>query len=150
MGSEALIKNLSKIIMEILQIYKVGIIRYMAKELVKEIGDRSREFYEFVLPPVDMYVEDGVLVIVIDMPGFEKKDIKLTLYKNILSIKAQRQETPKGEIVVKQRPNVVDKKILLPIHVKDDQEPVSSAKLSQGVLTIRIPMSQKGRQIAIE
>lgn len=122
----------------------------MAKEVVKEMGNKSREFYEFVLPPVDMYTEDGVLVIVVDMPGFEKKDIKLTLYKNILSIKAQKQEAQKGDVVVKQRPNIVDKKILLPIHVKEDQEPASSAKLTQGVLTIRIPISQTGKQIAIE
>ena len=49
----------------------------MAKEMMKEIGNKSREFYEFVLPPVDMYLEDEKLTIIIDMPGFEKKkDIK--------------------------------------------------------------------------
>jgi len=26
----------------------------MAKEVMREIGNKSREFYEFVLPPVDM------------------------------------------------------------------------------------------------
>ena len=28
----------------------MGIAQYMAKEMMKEIGNRSREFYEFVLP----------------------------------------------------------------------------------------------------
>ena len=27
----------------------------LVKEVIKEIGNKSREFYEFVLPPVDMY-----------------------------------------------------------------------------------------------
>ena len=36
----------------------MGVSRYVAKEIMKEIGNRSREFYEFVLPPVDIY-EDG-------------------------------------------------------------------------------------------
>ncbi len=73
----------------------MGIIRYMAKEMMREIGNKSREFYEFVLPPVDMYLEDNQLVVVIDLPGFDKKDIKLTLHKNILSVKAEKHEYPK-------------------------------------------------------
>jgi HSP20 family molecular chaperone IbpA len=45
---------------------------------------------------------------------------------------------------------MVDKKILLPAHIKEGEDAISSAKFSQGVLTIRIPISQKGKQISIE
>ena len=126
----------------------MGIVRYMANEMMKEIGNKSREFYEFVLPPVDMYLEDEQLAVIIDLPGFDKKDVKLTLHKNILSIKAEKTELQKGDMVCKQRPNMIDKKILLPVHVKEDA--ISSAKFSQGVLTVKIPISQKGKQISIE
>jgi HSP20 family molecular chaperone IbpA len=122
----------------------------MAKELMREIGNKSREFYEFVLPPVDMYLEDNQLVVVIDLPGFDKKDIKLTLHKNILSVKAEKHEPQKENIVCKQRPSIVDKKILLPAHIKEEEDTINSAKFAQGVLTIRIPISQKGKQISIE
>ncbi|HWP78744.1 MAG TPA: archaeal heat shock protein Hsp14 [Candidatus Nitrosotenuis sp.] len=128
----------------------MGIVRHLAKEMVKEMGNKSREFYEFVLPPVDMYVEGDSLTVIVDMPGFEKKDIKLTLYRNVLSIKAQKQEQQKGDIVCRQRPNMIDKKILLPVHVKEGEESVSSAKFVQGVLTIKIPIMQRGKQISIE
>lgn len=128
----------------------MGIVRHLAKEMVKEMGNKSREFYEFVLPPVDMYVDGDSLTVIVDMPGFEKKDIKLTLYKNVLSIKAQKQEQQKGDAVCRQRPNIIDKKILLPVHVKEDEESISSAKFVQGVLTIKIPIVQKGKQISIE
>jgi len=127
----------------------MGIVRYMAKEMMKEIGNKSREFYEFVLPPVDMYLEDNQLVVVIDLPGFDKKDIKLTLHKNILSVNAEKHESQRENMVCKQRPSMVDKKILLPAHIKEE-DAISSAKFAQGVLTIRIPVSQKGKQISIE
>jgi HSP20 family molecular chaperone IbpA len=121
----------------------------MAKEMMKEVGNKSREFYEFVLPPVDMYLEDNQLVVVIDLPGFDKKDIKLTLHNNILSVNAEKHESQKENMVCKQRPSMVDKKILLPAHVKEE-DAISSAKFAQGVLTVRIPISQKGKQISIE
>lgn len=146
----AVIKNLSRLLIKNAKLDIMGIVRYMVKEMIKEIGNKSREFYEFVLPPIDMYVDSDFLVVVIDLPGFEKKDIKLTLHRNILSIKAEKQEQQKGDVVCKQRPNIIDKKILLPIHVKEGEDAVSSAKFAQGVLTVKIPMAQKGKQIAIE
>jgi HSP20 family molecular chaperone IbpA len=96
-----------------------------------------------------MYLEDDQLVVVIDLPGFDKKDIKLTLHKNILSVKAEKQDIQKENMVCKQRPNMIDKKILLPAHIKEEDS-ISSAKFVQGVLTIKIPVSQKGKQISIE
>ena len=62
----------------------------LVKEVIKEIGNKSREFYEFVLPPIDMHLTDESLKIIIDVPGFSKKDIDLSLCGDILSIKAQK------------------------------------------------------------
>lgn len=128
----------------------MGIIRYMAKEMTKEIGNKSREFYEFVLPPVDMYLDEDSLIVVVDLPGFDKKDVKLTLHKNILSISAEKHDSQKDNAIYRQRPNMIDKKILLPIKVEEGKEGVSSAKFVQGVLTVKIPASHQGKQISIE
>ena len=49
----------------------MSVSRYVAKEIMKEIGNRSREFYEFVLPPVDIYEDGTELVIMVDLPGFQ-------------------------------------------------------------------------------
>ena len=62
----------------------------LMKEMIKEIGNKSREFYEFVLPPIDMHLNDENLKVVIDIPGFSKKDIELSLCGDILSIKAKK------------------------------------------------------------
>ena len=88
----------------------------LVKEVMKEIGNKSREFYEFVLPPIDMYLNEDNLKVVIDIPGFAKKDIELTLCGDILSIKAQKTIEKESEsLISNQRPNVIDKKIRLPI-----------------------------------
>ena len=130
----------------------MGLVRYMAKEMMREIGNKSREFYEFVLPPIDMEIHDDELTIIIDIPGFEKNDIKLSINRNILSINAEKKVSKEKKVstICNQRPNIIDKKIRLPINIKQGEEKVNSAKYSQGVLTISIPVTKRGKDISIE
>ncbi len=123
----------------------------LVKEVIKEIGNKSREFYEFVLPPIDMYLNSDSLKVVIDIPGFSKKDIKLTLCGDILSIQACKEDEKESEsLISKQRPNVIDKKVRLPIDIKQGEEKIDSAKYEDGVLTLVIPVTKKGKDISIE
>ena len=119
---------------------------------MKEIGNKSREFYEFVLPPVDMNLDDSKLTVIIDIPGFKKEEIKLTITENILSINAEKakNEKSKEEVICNQRPSIIDKKIRLPIYVKEGEERITSAKYSNGVLTLIFPVVKKGKDISIE
>ena len=130
----------------------MGLVKSMAKEMMKEIGNKSREFYEFVLPPVDMHLDENKLTLLIDLPGFEKKDLKLSLDENILSIQACKKtsDDENHNMICNQRPNIIDKKIRIPVDVKDEENAVSSAKYSQGVLTIIIPVQKHGKDIKIE
>ncbi len=127
----------------------MGLGHYMAKEVMREIGNKSREFYEFILPPVDMVLLNDNLVVTIDMPGFDKNDIKLRLHGNILSINANREDGEDGTAIWRQRPRTVDKKIRLPIQVKEDEDPGASAKYRDGVLTLTIP-TKTGKSITVE
>mgnify|MGYP000859658796 CR=1 FL=1 len=124
----------------------------LVKEVIKEIGNKSREFYEFVLPPMDMYLNDNNLKIVIDVPGFAKKDIELSLCGDILSINAKKitDEKESESLITNQRPNVIDKKIRLPIEIKQGEEKIESAKYENGILTLIIPVTKKGKDIPIE
>ena len=130
----------------------MGLARHMAKEVMREIGNKSREFYEFVLPPVDMHLDNNSLVLTVDVPGFKKEDIKLTIRGNILSINAEKKvnREKQDEVICNQRPNIIDKKIRLPIKIKEGEEKVNSAKYSDGVLTITIPTETTGKSISIE
>jgi HSP20 family molecular chaperone IbpA len=128
----------------------MGLIKSMTNEMMKEIGNKSREFYEFVLPPVDMHLDEDKLTLLVDIPGFERENIKLSLNGNILSIQACKEMSneKKHDIICNQRPNIIDKKMRLPIEPKE--ESIISAKYDQGVLTITIPVQKHGKDIAIE
>jgi|SRR5579875_570222 HSP20 family molecular chaperone IbpA len=115
--------------------------RYVTREVLREIGTRSREFYEFVLPPIDMVEDGNDLVVTIDLPGFAKKDINLRIVGNQLHVNAKRQQDENvGTVYFRHRPLTIDKKIFLPISAKDDEKVMGKATYDNGVLTVRIPI----------
>jgi HSP20 family molecular chaperone IbpA len=119
----------------------MGIGRYMAKELTRELDNRSREFYEFVMPAIDLVEDGNDLVVTIDLPGFAKKDINLRINGNVLAINAKReQEEALGTVHYRHRPAKVDKKILLPLSVKEEDKIVGKATYENGVVTLKIPI----------
>ena len=99
-----------------------------------------------------MYLNEKNLKIVIDIPGFTKEDIKLTLCGDILSIKAQKttDEKESETLILNQRPDKIDKKIRLPVDIKQGEEKIESAKYENGILTLIIPITKKGKDISIE
>ena len=117
--------------------YIMGLAHYMAKELMREIGDKSREFFEFVMPAIDMYEEGSELVVLIDLPGFSKQDISLRILGNVLSINARRQkegESSADTIYLQQRPLRINKKVQLPITVTEEDQVLGSATYTDQVL----------------
>ena len=128
----------------------MGLVKHVAKEFFKEVDDKSREFFEFVLPPIDLHEENDNLVVTVDIPGFVKNDIKVSMNGNVLSINAEKKDKKNGRTIMKQRPRVIDKKMRLPITVKEGEEKVNSAKYADGVLTIEIPITKKGKEISLD
>ena len=128
----------------------MGLVKHVAKEFFKEIDDKSREFFEFVLPPIDLHEENDNLIVTVDIPGFVKNDIKVSMNGNVLSINAEKKDVVNGRTIMKQRPRVIDKKMRLPITVKEGEEKVNSAKYVDGVLTIEIPITKKGKEISLD
>ena len=120
----------------------MGIGRYIARELAKELDGRSREFYEFVMPSIDIIEEGNDLVVTIDLPGFAKKDINLRIIGNILYITAKREQAePLGTVYYRHRPLKIDKRVLLPISFKEEEEKVEGkATYENGIVTLRIPI----------
>ena len=121
------------------------LIHYAARELSREIGKRSREFYEFVMPALDMYEDENGLVVKIDLPGFKREEIKISIEEDILSIRAKKiepQDESLGTILYKQRPVQIDKRIPLPISVKEGAKVTGIATYLDGVVTLKIPISK--------
>ena len=128
----------------------MGLVKHMAKEFFKEVDDKSREFFEFVLPPIDLHEENGNLIVTVDIPGFDKNDIRVTMNGIVLSINAEKKDDKNGRAIMNQRPRVIDKKMRLPITVKEGEEKVNSAKYYDGVLIIEIPITKKGKEISLD
>ncbi len=123
----------------------MGLGQYMAKEVMRELGNRSKEFYEFIMPAIDIVEDGNDLLIIIDLPGFAKKDIKLRIVEDILSINAKREpEENIGTVYYRQRPSVIEKKVRLPISVSDDEKVVGTANYVDGVVTLRVPIPMSG------
>ena len=121
----------------------MGFGQYMAKELIRELGNKSREFFEFVMPAIDMYEDGSDLVVLIDLPGFSKQDISLRILNNVLSISAKRQRdenTTTGTVYFQQRPIHINKKIPLPIKVTEEDQVLGSATYADGIVTLRVPI----------
>ena len=121
------------------------LIHYAARELSREIGRRSREFYEFVMPAIDMYEDENGLVIKIDLPGFKRDEIRISIEEDVLSIRAKRMEPQDerlGTVLYKQRPVQIDKRISLPISIKEGEKVTGMATYLDGVVTLKIPSSR--------
>jgi HSP20 family protein len=109
------------------------------------LSDVSREFYEYAMPAIDMFEnEDGnELIVKIDLPGYEKKDINLSIDEDILRIRAKREHAKKSRssyIYYKQRPLEIDKTVRLPISTEYGKKVVGGAVYVDGVITVRIPV----------
>ncbi len=116
----------------------MSIASYIMRELMREFSSRTREFYEFVMPPVDVYEDVSDLVIIADMPGFKKEDIRIRVTDNILSIKASREKVEAAGVTYwQQRPLRIDKKIPLPFKVSEEDV---RATYKDGLLELRIPL----------
>lgn len=82
------------------------------------------------------------LIVKIDLPGYEKKDINLSIDEDILH-RAKREQDDKsrtGSIYYKHRPLEIDKTIRLPISTEDGKKVVGAAVYVDGVITVRIPI----------
>jgi HSP20 family protein len=95
------------------------------------------------MPAIDIAEEGSDLVVTIDLPGFAKNDINLRITGNVLSISAKREQAEAlGTVYYRHRPAKIDKRIILPISVKEEEKVVGKATYENGVVTLRIPIPQ--------
>ena len=104
--------------------------------------------------PVDVLDRDDEYEVTVDLPGFEKEDVEVTLTDDTLRVSASREtetEEEGGDYVRRERQSEsVDRSVSLPEPV--DQDGVD-ATLSNGVLTVTLEKQVSGddaRTIDIE
>lgn len=103
-------------------------------------GGTTIEFYEFVLPPVDIREDPSGLTVLADVPGFGMEDISVRVRGDLLTIRAEKGEGgghEPGRAVSLQRPRRLDKTVRLPYPAGGEGR--CTATCAGGVLTVRIP-----------
>lgn len=114
----------------------------MSTEVLREFSATSRDVFELLFPPVDVFEDSSDLVVMLDMPGFDKNSIKTRLHESTLTVTAKREPPERdGMSYWDQRPLKVNKKIRLPINVNTQEEIEAKATYENGVLTIRLPVN---------
>jgi HSP20 family protein len=118
----------------------------IAREFVNGIDNYAREFYELIMPPVDMTEDEQDLIIRIDLAGFAKNEINISIMEDTLSIKAKRELKANTTTTYSMhRPTNIDRKIKLPLSPKDyeQEQVIGKATYVDGVVTLKIPLKNR-------
>ncbi len=102
-----------------------------------------------VAPRVDVYENDQEYLIVADLPGVKKEELKLDIDEDELKLEGARHAEAPGALVAGEcRPVDYRRKFVVPQGV--DREKID-AELSAGVLRLRLPKAEalRPRQIAV-
>ena len=91
----------------------------------------------------DIYEKGGKVNIELDVPGFDKKDIKLDVDDGILTIEATKNEETKDEEKNYYRKERVYGSFKRQFSIGNIDENEINAKFDKGVLTITFPKEEK-------
>jgi HSP20 family protein len=100
--------------------------------------------------PMDAWREDQEFVVAFDLPGVNLDSIDLDVERNVLTVKAERPD-PSGkdtELIASERPRGVFSRQLILGDTLDTEN--VKASYDGGVLTLRIPVTEKAKPRKIE
>ena len=113
------------------------------------LGRQSGQASQVAIP-MDAYREGDRFVVHFDLPGVDPDSVELTVEKNVLTIRAERQWQPgENEVLVAERPQGTFSRQLFLGDGLDTQQ--VQATYHNGVLTLTIPVAEqaKPRKVAI-
>jgi len=101
---------------------------------------------------LDLVDEDEKLVVHVEIPGMEAKDVQVTLQDDVLTVRGERKLEPsaKGKVLKREQVyGVWSRTVELPYRVQIDRV---KAGYKNGVMTITLPKSEQhlGRSIPVE
>lgn len=105
------------------------------------------------LSTVDMYTEDGKLVVKATLPGFKKEEIKLNASGDTIDITAEHEETEekeaKREYLLRESSRSYQRRIMLPDGAMTDK---AEAEFGDGTLIVTMHMGKhiESKELAIK
>ena len=105
------------------------------------------ERYE-ISPSVDIYEEGGNFIVKADLPGIKKKDLKIDLTENVLTITGEKKREEKIEresyYRYERSHGSFCRRFELPHELETDK---IKAHFEDGVLEVKIPMTEKAEKM---
>lgn len=94
--------------------------------------------------------KDGATILEIELPGYSRDDVELTVENDRLTVRAASQEIPEGETLIGERVHGV-REAAFSLSDELDTEHVD-ARMNDGILTLRFDRKpeRKPRQIKIK
>ncbi len=124
--------------------------RYMRRLANVMVEPELRESASEVFFPMDVKVEDNDYVITAVLPGVAPEELSIEVIKESVSLKGEfKVEREDGaEYLIRERPSGrFNRVITLPDEVDADQ---AEARVENGILTLRLPKSEKTRPRTIK
>jgi len=114
---------------------------------------QKRDFWEEVewLPAVDVAETKNEIVVNIEIPGMDPKQIDISLSEGALTVKGEKkqekEEKEENYRLIERRYGTFTRSILLPQEVESDK---ISASYKNGVLTVVLPKSKEAKKKEIK
>ncbi len=103
----------------------------------------------FIAPPANILATDNEYLVEVDMPGATREGLEVTVEGNELTIIGRRQpEHPEGELLYRESP-WADYRRVFELGPDVDTAKIS-AEMSQGVLRLYLPKSERAKPKQIE
>ena len=100
--------------------------------------------------PMDAYRHGDEFIVHFDLPGVDQSSIDLTVEKNVLTVRAQRnwKYDDVDKIAIHERPQgTFTRQLFLGEHLDTDK---IAASYENGVLTLTIPMAERAKPRKVE
>lgn len=135
---------------------------YLARNNRNDFGFGFNDVFDDFFKPVafgfketamktDVKEKENGYELSVDMPGFEKKDIELTLSDGYLTVSARREENEKDKFIRRERSYSCSRSYYVGENVTEED---IKAKYDKGILTVDFPKKEnkieKRRNIEIE
>lgn len=100
-----------------------------------------------VVPTTDVTETDAEIVVTVELPGIDEKDVDVTVSEDRLTIKgekkAEKEEKEKNYYMMERTYGAFQRSIVLPDEADSDK---ANATFENGVLTVTIPKTEKAKE----
>ena len=116
------------------------------ENLFDDTGVREFVTTRRTTPAMDITEQENEFVVVAELPGVNKEEVKITFENNVLTVQAERKpyELPQDARILLNEMRVREFSRSLRLPVRIDAENIA-AELQNGVLRISLPKAQEAR-----